>query len=185
MILWTFSAAIVGLCAAAVRFDIAERRIPNWLVLAALVAGLAFRTTLGTGALLLGLLAAMLAFGFGLVFYLLGGLGAGDVKLMAALAVFLGPEGLLVGMGVMAAVGVTMALWATWRRGLLGRTIQNLFLVGLTLEKDSFKGAFKGYKGEGTMMTLAHAGGDPVRSPYGVAIAAGALAGWFAPMIGW
>ncbi|CAN5783592.1 hypothetical protein BH23GEM11_BH23GEM11_08650 [soil metagenome] len=176
-----FTVVIVGLSALAVRFDIAERRIPNWLVLTALVLGLAFRATLGTGALLLGLLAAVLAFGFGVFFYLLGGLGAGDVKLMAGLAAFLGLEGLLTGLAVMAAVGVVMALWATWRRGLLKRTFRNLFLVGLTLGKDTFRG----YKGEGNMMTLAKTGGDPVRSPYGVAIAAGALAGWFAPMIGW
>jgi prepilin peptidase CpaA len=181
MTFFVFSVAIVGLCLTAVQFDITARRIPNWLVLSTLGAGLAFRATLGSSALLSGVLAAALAFGFGLFFYLLGGLGAGDVKLMAGLAAFLGTEGLLTALAVMAAVGVVMALWATWRRGVLGRTFQNLFLVGMTLGKDTFKG----YKGEGTMMTLAKAGGDPVRSPYGVAVAAGALAGWFAPMIGW
>jgi len=181
MWLWSATAALVALCIVACFFDLRERRIPNWLVLSALVAGLAFRAAVGMEALVGGITAAGLAFGFGLFFYLLGGLGAGDVKLMAGLAAFLGLEGLLTGLAVMAGVGVIMALVATARRGVLRRTFANVFLIAVTFGKD----AFKGYRGEGPMAHLSSPGRDAVRSPFGLAVAAGALAGWFAPLQGW
>lgn len=173
--------ALVALCLGAVFFDLSERRIPNCIAVVAFGAGLVSQVPFGLDAVLGGLLAAGLAFGFGLFFYLLGGLGAGDVKLMAGLAAFLGTEGLLTGLAVMAAVGVAMALWSTGRKGLLGRTFRNLFLFGLTFGRESFRG----WKGEGAMATLVNEGGAPVRSPYGVAVAAGAVTGWFAPLLGW
>jgi prepilin peptidase CpaA len=174
------SLSLVSVCAAAVWKDVRERRIPNALVLSALGAGLAFRIPWGLEAVGSGLLAVGIAFGFGIFFFLLGGLGAGDVKLMAGLAAFLGLDGLLVGMVVMALTGGVMAVVAAGRRGVLGRTFRNLFLIGLTFGKESFKG----WKGESPGSTLTRAG-DAVRNPYGVAIAAGALAGWFFPLIGW
>jgi len=181
--MWLVSATVVlvAVCIVACFFDLKERRIPNWLVLGAFVAGLAFRAALGMEALVGGMAAAGLAFGFGLFFYLLGGLGAGDVKLMAGLAAFLGLEGLLTGVAVMAAVGVLMALVATARKGVLRKTFENLFLIAVTFGKD----AFKGYRGEGPMAHLSGPGGSGVRSPFGLAVAAGALAGWFAPLQGW
>ncbi|TVP58282.1 MAG: prepilin peptidase, partial [Gemmatimonadales bacterium] len=165
MWLWMGSLLVVTLSLGAAGFDLRERRIPNWIVMSALVSGLAFRLTLGSGAFVGGLLAVGLAFTFGLVFYLLGGLGAGDVKLMAGLAAFLGLEGLLTGLAVMSAVGVAMALWATWRKGVLGRTFRNLLHFALTLGRASFRG----WKGESPMAAaLAQDGAEPVRSPYGV-----------------
>jgi prepilin peptidase CpaA len=181
MWLWSATVVVIAICVMACFFDLRERRIPNWLVLGAFAAGLAFRAVVGMEAFAGGLMAAGLAFGFGLFFYLLGGLGAGDVKLMAGLAAFLGLEGLLTGVAVMAATGVLMALVATARRGVLRRTFGNLFLIAATFGKD----AFKGYRGEGPMAHLSRPGRDAVRSPYGLAVAAGALAGWFAPLQGW
>lgn len=177
----TGTLALVGLCAAAVWTDVRERRIPNGLALGAFFGGLAFRVPLGFESVAFGLLAAVLAFVFGFLFFLLGGLGAGDVKFMAGVAAFVGTEGLLTGLLVMAVVGGLMAVVASVRQGVLGRTMRNVGLVALTFGRDSFRG----WKGEGTAATLLEGAQAPVRNPYGVAIACGALAGWCAPLLGW
>jgi len=71
--------------------DVHSRRIPNWLTGAATALGLGMHLWLqgwiglGTAAL-----AGAIGGGFFLVFYLGGGMGAGDVKLMAAVAVLAG-----------------------------------------------------------------------------------------------
>ncbi len=76
-------------------FDIRQRRIPNWLTFSAIAAGFGFHAC-GSGAS--GLLFSLggMALGFAVLapFYLLGGMGAGDVKLMGAVGALLGPEGL-------------------------------------------------------------------------------------------
>jgi prepilin peptidase CpaA len=173
---------LAALCGAVVWKDVRERRIPNGLVLGTVVAGLAWRFPLGgVEAVGYGALAAVLAFVFGFLFFLLGGLGAGDVKFMAGAGAFVGMEGLLVGFLVMAATGGIMALAATLRRGAAGRTFRNLGLIAITFGRDSFRG----WKGEGPTATLMSGESDPVRNPYGIAIAAGALAGWCFPLLGW
>ena len=67
-------------------YDIRFRRIPNWLVLTGLVLGLGLNTFLfrwpGARASLLGIGLAFLIY---FPLYLLRGMGAGDVKLMAAI----------------------------------------------------------------------------------------------------
>jgi prepilin peptidase CpaA len=77
-------------CLAAV-YDLRYRRIPNWIVLAGLALGLGVNTFLFEWA---GLRQSL--YGLGLAFliyfplYLLHGMGAGDVKLMAAVGAIVG-----------------------------------------------------------------------------------------------
>src|SRR5262245_23535685 len=97
---------LAGLLAWAVASDVRSRRIPNKLVVAGLLAGLALQATVTPGAGLfsepfgaLGLLKASAGMALGLVLllpmYALGAMGAGDVKLMAMLGAFLGPLDIL------------------------------------------------------------------------------------------
>ena len=81
------------LVAAAAVFDIRSRRIPNWLVLAGIVAGFAWNVSFSPGWSGLGRAAAGLGLGFILYFplYLLRARGAGDVKLLAAVGAITGP----------------------------------------------------------------------------------------------
>src|SRR5215468_5867526 len=80
------------LIATAAVFDVRSRRIPNWLVLAGLAAGLSWNV-FSAGLPGLGRSAAGLGLGFALYFplYLLRARGAGDVKLLAAAGAITGP----------------------------------------------------------------------------------------------
>ena len=78
----------VGLLSCAT--DLHSRRIPNVLTFGAAIAGVAFHATWGNGALFSveGWAVGAAAF---LIPFALGGLGAGDVKLLGALGAWLGP----------------------------------------------------------------------------------------------
>src|SRR5664280_2755919 len=73
--------------------DLRTRRIPNYLTLGTAVAGLAFNFMgQGLSGLTNGLLGMLLGFFLLILPYLWGGMGAGDVKAMAALGAWLGPQ---------------------------------------------------------------------------------------------
>ena len=77
--------------------DLWRRRISNFTVLAGLVAGLALQVTARGWRSGLGAWAGGAAIGFliFLVFFLAGGMGAGDIKLMAAFGSCLGTRQIL------------------------------------------------------------------------------------------
>jgi prepilin peptidase CpaA len=82
----------VGIAVVACATDVRSRRIPNFLTFGAAAAGLIYAAwdggTSGLSTAMLGWLAGLLLF---LPIFLLGGMGAGDVKLLAALGAWLGP----------------------------------------------------------------------------------------------
>lgn len=93
--------------------DLWRRQISNWIPAAGVVAGIglhiASRGWMGLLSALGGMLGAFAVF---LVFYILGGMGGGDVKLMAAFGALLGPGGLIpLALGA-AAIGGIWALGA-------------------------------------------------------------------------
>jgi prepilin peptidase CpaA len=115
---------VIGL-AAAVVIDVRTRRIPNWLTggLAAAGFGLAF----GGGAVTP--LQAAAGLGLGLVLmmpaHVIGALGAGDVKLMAAIGAVVGPDLALRAFLYSALAGGVFALAVAARRGILSSTLQD------------------------------------------------------------
>jgi prepilin peptidase CpaA len=124
----TVAVLAVGLIAAA--FDIYAKRIPNWLTFGAAALALAYAgftsglSGLGTatGGWLMG--AALF-----MPFFLLGGMGAGDVKLIAALAAWLGPWQ-SVWLAIFAGVaGGVLAVGLALARGYLQTARSNLFLM--------------------------------------------------------
>ena len=167
--------ALIAVCAAAVWFDLRERRIPNALTLGALAIAIVLRAPAGLDAVVDGLLGSGIAFGLALVFFLLGGLGGGDVKLLAAVGAFLGPDRLWPALFITAMVGGAMAVVTILRHGAVRQTALNLYTIVTTLRPRSFTG-WKGPE-HGSAVTLDTPGVLTV--PYGVAIAAGAIAGWF------
>jgi prepilin peptidase CpaA len=81
---------------AAIVDDVTRRKIANWIPLSAFAAGLTLQIVQGgwrgAGAALLGTAAGAGVF---LIFYLMGGMGGGDVKLMAGFGALLGVNRLL------------------------------------------------------------------------------------------
>lgn len=103
------------------------RRIPNWLTVTGLAAGIAVNSAVGGWP---GLKASLLGAGLGLLvllpFVLLRALGAGDWKLVGALGAFLGPGRLAdVLIAAMIVAGV-MALVLVIARGRFGETLRNM-----------------------------------------------------------
>ena len=131
--------------------DLRSRRIPNWLVLPFLAIGIAVSGWVhgwhGLGQSFEGLGLGLLIYGF---LFWMGGMGAGDVKLAAAIGAWIGPNQLFIALVVTAMAGGIMVLvWALFRGYL----------------KDLFKGA-------GNHLRR--------KMPYAPAIAIGTLISFFA-----
>ena len=105
---------MVVLCPAAIAaaaFDWRSRRIPNVLVVAIAVAGLvAVALTLGSSRLPLAIGTGVAAGAACTPLYVLRGLGAGDVKLIAATSVWWSLTQLLVALTAIALCGALLAI---------------------------------------------------------------------------
>ncbi len=87
---------LVAVLLAAVVTDIRSCRIPNFLTIPAMATGLLLHALRdGQTGLVTSLEGLGIGLGLFLIPYLRGGMGAGDVKLMAAVGSFLGPQGVL------------------------------------------------------------------------------------------
>jgi prepilin peptidase CpaA len=116
--------------------DLRTRRIPNYLTLGTAVAGLAYNF-MGQGlpGLADGLLGMLLGFAFLILPYLWGGMGAGDVKALAALGAWLGPQLTLLLFCYMGIAGGVIALgYLVWKGSLWKKIKQGwTFLLNLIL----------------------------------------------------
>lgn len=99
----------VALSAAASWFDLRERRVPNWLCAAGFALGVALDWRGG-------LLGSGLALSVYAPLYFLRGVGAGDVKLMAAMGALAGPVNWLGVFAFSSVVSLAAALWAIRRK---------------------------------------------------------------------
>lgn len=151
--------------------DLRSRRIPNWLVLPFLVAGIAVSGWLhgwhGIGHSLAGIAVGGVLFG---VLSMMGGMGMGDVKLCAAIGAWIGPGQLLTALVLTGIVGGIMALCWAAAGGFLGELFSGTgdLVFGL---KD------RGLKTD-PELTLK----NPLarKMPYAPAIAIGTLVSFFA-----
>lgn len=156
-------AALTTLLIVAMWTDLCGSRIPNWLNLSAMSFAIVMHTYVGglEGAVfaLMGLTTGLAFF---LILYLPGSIGAGDVKLMAAVGALVGPSGALLSGFLAIMVGGAYALGAMcYQWGLLGTGRK---LVSAT------QGVFLKH-GSGWACELQL----PFRLRYGVAVAGGTL----------
>jgi prepilin peptidase CpaA len=103
------------------------RRIPNWLTVSGLAAGVVINTVLYRWpGLKTALLGALLGLGLLLPFVLIRSLGAGDWKLAGALGACLGPRQLMSVLVATILVAGVMALALVIWKGRLTRTLRNI-----------------------------------------------------------
>ena len=148
--------------------DVRTRRIPNRLVVGMTVIGILY-SAIVTGPLwgtLKGIEGFFAGMAFWLAFYVLGWLGAGDVKLVAAAGAWLGPREVIEGSLIAALLGAILAvLWMLRSQG-IRRGVETLG-VAVTLP---------------SVLTETPKSADRIRSlPYSVPIALGALCAAWAP----
>lgn len=109
--------------------DLRFRRIPNWLTVSSLLAGLVLNTIVGHWqGLKMSLLGAGLCLAILLPLVLVRGLGAGDWKLMGALGAILGPTVLIV-LLITALISGAMALIQIVIRQRIRDTLFNLWQI--------------------------------------------------------
>jgi prepilin peptidase CpaA len=154
-------------------FDYRQRRIPNWLVLAGLLAGTAMNTFLlydnpsATTGLLFSLEGLGLAFVVYFPLYMLRGMGAGDVKLMAAVGAIVGWALWLWVFFFTAVLGGITAAIVVLSKGRVHRTLQNLWMILVSVRYRQAPYA--------TNPELDVSSDQGVRLPHGVIIAVGAM----------
>lgn len=125
------SVTLIALILVAAVYDVLYRRIPNWLTIGGVLTGIALNSFIYRGWPGLRLSLTGLAVGFAAYFilYSLRAMGAGDVKLMAAV-------GALVGVGdwfgiflITAIVGGIAGLAMVAMRGRLRKTLWNVGFI--------------------------------------------------------
>ena len=119
---------LLALAAIAGVTDWRSRRIPNWLTVSGLFAGIVINALArGWSGARYSLLGAGLGLGLLLPFVLLRSLGAGDWKLVGALGAFVGPQNLiaLLFAAIMVAGFMALAL-VIWKRR-LWQTLRNIW----------------------------------------------------------
>lgn len=161
-------ATVAGLAALAVVLVIAvyrelrEGRIPNWVSISGMAAGLLLGYLPGGLPLRSSIVGLLIGFGFLFIFYVFGGVGGGDVKLMGAAGALLGSDLIQSALFFTALTGAIMALialiWSRQFRDGLGRIAKHFILW------------------RKTEPAMPAAQVSPVTIPYGIAIAVGCLA---------
>ena len=158
--------------------DFRYQKVPNWLNLCLILGGFTVQGIFhGWSGLGMGLLGMLLGFGLLIIPWLMQAMGAGDVKLMAAIGVWLGPlltlRAFCVGAILAGAIGVVMII--------VGRRFwQAYFNMGLIMTKlKSFKTAFSNF---GSVQVLRS---TSQLLPYGVPLSIGALVVMFTQGAEW
>jgi prepilin peptidase CpaA len=122
----------VAVAIAACGFDLRTRRIPNALTFGAAAAALLSAGLMeGPTGIGLALAGCFLGLILWLPIYALGGMGAGDVKLIAAIGAWLGPSGVLFTAIYAGIAGAVMALLVALARGYLREAYQNVQMLVL------------------------------------------------------
>jgi prepilin peptidase CpaA len=157
----------IGLAVVACGWDLRTRRIPQVLTLGGALAGLAFH--LATGGWTGGVASVMgWVVGIAIFFapFALGGLGAGDVKLLGALGAWLGVSDIVWVALYTGIAGGLFALAVAWTSGYLSQAVANVQLLLVHWQLNGIKPL--------SPITLEDGGGP--RLAYAVPILAGTVA---------
>lgn len=158
--------------------DFAQRRVPNWLNLTLILTGFAVQGFYsGWGGVGAGFQGLLVGFGLLIVPWTMHGMGAGDVKLMAAIGVWMGPLLTFYSFALGAVIGGVAAVVMILSTGRLHMACTNLAII---LTKCSSRHTafteFGSAKSFGSSSQLL---------PYGVPLTAGTLVILAAKTFGW
>jgi len=157
--------AIVVIVVISLYTDLRYRKIYNIVLFPAFLLALLYSFMIsGTAGLLYSLKGATLGLSLLLIPFILGGMGAGDVKLLAVIGAWRGPQFVWFCFLCTAIVGGAIAMVQLLRTGRLLQTVKIILFAFVP-----------GSPRVNTFSTLATAKAGEV-FPYGVAIAAGTLA---------
>ena len=146
--------------AIAVFVELKERRIPNWLTLSGMALGLFINYLNGSVAFWSSIGGLAIGFGFLFIFYVFGGVGGGDVKLMGAAGALMGSAMIKPALLYTAFIGAFLAvMMVVWRKDFWLR-------IGWGIRQLAF------WRKSGAEQLAPSA---PVAVPYGMAIALGCL----------
>lgn len=148
--------------------DYSERRVPNWLNLGLILSGFAAQAIFqGSAGVAAGFLGLLTGFGLLIVPWLMHGMGAGDVKLMAAIGVWIGPLLTLYSFALGAVIGGVAAVIMIVSSGRLRMACDNL---GVILAKCSSRRTIFAEVG-----STRSFGNTSQLLPYGVPLSVGTL----------
>lgn len=169
---------LIALVLGAVYTDLRARRVPNWQTMPALVLGLGLNALVGGfDGLLSSLIAASMVLGLLLIPWLLGGLGAGDVKLLMAVGALKGSPFILWALSYAAIAGGLLAIVLIIKRKSILRILRYALSLGVGLATSSLGHYFPQISGTRVAALEAEKPGTlKATLPAGLAIAAGAMA---------
>lgn len=155
---------LVPLAAVVAYYDVRYRRIPNAFVLAAFIGGVAMNSIVGgVQGVLTSLGGCALAFGLMFMLHIFGAMGAGDVKLFAAIGAITGVQLVIPTFLVVVLTGGLLATVSILRSGMLVTTIHRVLQI--------FVGMLPGWQ----MPKFAVPTDRRHTIPYGVAITLGSI----------
>jgi prepilin peptidase CpaA len=144
----------------AVYIELKEMRIPNWLTLSGMSLGLLISYLHGTNAFVSSIVGLLIGFGFLFIFYVFGGVGGGDVKLMGAAGALMGAALIKPALVYTAFIGAFLAvMMVVWRKDFWMRIAWGIKRLAFWRKSD-----------EAGLEPPA-----PIAVPYGMAIALGCL----------
>ena len=148
--------------------DYRQRRVPNWLNAAIAMVGLGMQAAFfGLSGVGQGLLGMLVGFGVLIIPWLWHGMGAGDVKLMAAIGCWLGPWLTLISFAVGAILGGIAAVVMIVSTGRLAHAYVNLQTILIKMRRwDTMFSEFGGARTFGDTSQLL---------PYGVPLTFGTI----------
>jgi prepilin peptidase CpaA len=146
--------------------DLRSRRIPNWLTYSGILMALSLRASVqGWDGLKDGIAGILLAGGLFFVMFLLGGMGGGDVKLMATMGAAAGPQSVIPLILAAALAGGVLSLGLIIYTRHVRQTLRNMWTL------------IRHHLGYGLLPHPALNASTPTstRVPFGVAVAMGTL----------
>jgi len=126
----TYLTAALACASIASLYDLRTRRIPNKLTLPAILCGLLLHLFRGGPAEMgMAAVAGLIAGGVFLLFFLAGGMGAGDVKLMTAVGCLAGTKSIADVLIATVLIGAVMGIALALYRGKLRQILMNVFTL--------------------------------------------------------